>query len=138
MRKSVMTSKYLIIWRFVYLIIILFFVGTFLSMIFPILLSLIPRVLTMNPISASGHSALWKNYGLNHLPPAEKVKIEPSHSSPSRTIDSYQAPCSSLLPCVSHPEWLSNATHRDTPKSIELEPIEEHHESSSSPVITRE
>jgi hypothetical protein len=106
--------------------------------LFLILLSLISRVLTMNTISAMGHSALWKKYAVNHLPSSAKIKVETPHSSPSRTIDSYQAPCSPLLPCVSSSEQLASADHRDSPKSIEMELLEEHRESPSSPAMSRE
>jgi hypothetical protein len=139
MRKFVITKKYINVWRCVYLIITVdFFVVIFFSMIILILLTLIPCVLTMNTISAFGHSVLWKKYGRDEPSSAATVKAETPHSSPPQPMDTYQPPCSPLTPCDSNRESLTNVAHRDTPKSIDIEPLEEHHQPSPPSVISRE
>ena len=109
---------------------------TFLSMLFPVLLCLIPHVLSMNEISALGHAALWKKYGLKNAPSAVIAKVETAHSSPSRAIDNQQVPCFSWQPCASSPDQLPSVPHTDTPESIEMEPFEEQRDLSSSPVMS--
>jgi hypothetical protein len=123
---------------FIFLIIVYFFVGSFFFMIFPILLTLIPRVLSMNPISALGYSALSKKYGLNYSESPTMIKAQTPYSPPPPAMDKYSALCSPLPPCANSPERVANAIYSDTPESIEIEPLEKHRDSSSPPVITRE
>ncbi len=107
-------------------------------MIFPILLILIPRVLSMNPISALGHSALSKKSEPNYLKSPTMSKEKTPHSSPPEAMDKSSALCSPLPPCANSPERIANAIYSDTPESIEIEPLEKHRDSLSPPVMTRE
>ena len=138
MKILVITLRYLHVWRFVYLLLSVLFVDSFFFMIFPILLILIPRVLSMNPISALGHSALSKKYGLNKPPPATMIRAQTPYSSPPQVMDKNSALCLPLPLCANSPELVANANYSDTPKSIDIKSSEEHLDSSSSPVITRE
>ena len=101
----------------------------------------------MNEISALGHAALWKKYGLKNAPSAVIAKVETPHSIPSQTIDIQQplpsepidiqqVPCSPLQPCASSPDKPPSVPHIDTPESIEMEPFEEQRQLPSSPVMS--
>lgn len=101
-------------------------------MIFLILFTIIPCVLTMNSLSARGHAALWKKHARNDPLPAAMVKAETPHSSPVHAMNKYDSPCSPFLPCANSAEPLVNQVHQDTPKSIQIEAPEQEDESSSA------
>ena len=107
-------------------------------MIFLVLFTIIPCVLTMNSLSPRGHVALWKKHARNEPLPVANVKAKTPHSSPSKAMSRYQSPCSPFLPCAKSSELLVNIDNQDTPKSIEIEASEEQDESSPPPPITCE
>lgn len=107
-------------------------------MIFLVLLTIIPCVLTMNSLSPRGHVALWKKHARNDMLPAASVKAEIPYSSPPQAMNKYQSPCSPFSPCAKISELLVDTAHQDTPKSIEIEASEEQDESSPPPAITCE
>ena len=139
MKKLIKTLKYLFVWRFVYLyLIICFFVDNFFVMIFFILITLISRTLSMNPISPLGHSVLWKKHALNHPKPVTMIKAQIPYSSPPQDMDKHSILCSPLSSCANSPESVAKNILSDTPKSIDIEPFEEHHELLSPLVMTSE
>ncbi|UJR16712.1 hypothetical protein I4U23_003612 [Adineta vaga] len=110
-----------------------------------LIFTLVPHVLTMNPISALGYSALWKNHRRNQpssaisiqketpLPSVAAIQKETPLSSPIQVIDNNQLICSPPQSCINNFHSPTNDVREDTPKSIENESIEEHDETSTSP-----
>jgi hypothetical protein len=107
----------------------LFFLSkVFFFMISSIILLFIPRVLSMNPISALGHSALAKKYGANKPQSPAVVRASIPYASPSQVMNKHPEPCSPFSSCVNSPERVANAIFGDTPKSIDIKLSEDQRE----------
>ncbi|CAF1292510.1 unnamed protein product [Adineta ricciae] len=95
----------------------------------------------MNPISAWGHSTLWKKHARNQSSPSStSTRRDTPRTSPLQVIDKNQALCS--------PRQICDNIQPDTPKSIASESLEsiheteqsdeKYHETSSASVMTLE
>lgn len=109
-------------------IIICFLSTVFFFMIFPIFLIFIPRILSMNPISALGHSALAKKDGVNKPQSPAVIRAPTPYASPPQAMDKDPKPCSPFPSCINSPERVANAIFSDTPKSIDIELTEDQRE----------